>query len=422
MNNSSVSIIITAPVNVVSKQVISTIDKELGRGCDEFHLMPIPFYLMMQRMVYYILSKHDFHPMNEEQEIFDEIEDLLSGNSTVSKLCFAVLERFIELREGNVSKGLVSFSNEVIEPTKIHRESFHDPERVDHESLISQGEDIESFEKKRSGDGRLQGSDYESVQGNDEGSVQVSEGSMDDSATVLTRKMKAWSVKDILFFPDPLILIFAGQLLSCLPCTPLARLLMYCLSILNNAPFHKSVLDSLETNIKKYSSQVSEENTLSSVLKKFHVIVPFPAPVIKPPIGGPKCKPETMPLYYIMPEAISEALYLSLTQQDKAVACAILDQTLNEILSRRYEAALEGNFSSLNASDEEDVHYFDALSLHAIGLKKLLLVYLVDEWSVFERNVIEGVLRQYVADKMDTMGDYGVLQLVSSLKNHQINV
>ena len=381
IDNPFVSVIITAPVGVTTKPLISVIDKELSRGCKEHQLMPVPFHLMMQKMVYYIMSKYDFHPMNKEQDLLDSIQYMLCGNLAISKLCFSCLDRFIQQREGNVTNGLESFNNEVIFPSRIHIQSLKD---------YSASKNRKSFVEINE----------ENI--DDPSSVQVSESSVD---VIL---LKTQFMKDLNALPNPSVLVFASQLISCLPCSPLTRLLMYSLSILNNAPFRSNVLDCLETNILKYNPE-TESTDLVSVLKKYHLIVPYPSPVIKVPIGVKNSERETAVLYFIMPKAITETVYLSLTPADKVAACAILNQTLNEIQSRKYEAAFNVQVDGI----EDDTNYFDALSVHVVGLKHVLLDYLVGEWSLFKRDVIEKVIKQYIADKLDTVGDYGVLQLIN---------
>ncbi len=381
IDNPFVSVIITAPLAVTTKPLISVIDKELSRGCREHQLMPVPFHLMMQKMVYYIMSKYDFHPMNKEQDLLDSIQDMLCGNLAISKLCFTCLDRFIQQREGNVTNGLESFNNEVIFPSRIHIQSLKDNSASkNHKAFVEIKEDTVD----------------------DTSSVQVSESSVD---MIL---LKTQSMNDLNALPSPSVMVFASQMISCLPCSPLTRLLMYSLSILDSAPFRSTVLDCLETNILKYDPG-TESTDLVSVLKKYHLVAPYPPPVIKVPIGVKNSRRETTPLYYIMPKAISETVYLSLTPVDKVAACAILNQTLNEIQSRKYEAA----FNVQVDGREDDTNYFDALSVHVVGLKHVLLDYLVGEWSLFKTDVIEKVIKQYIADKMDTVGDYGVLQLLN---------
>ena len=383
LDNHYVSIIITAPVSVELKYLTTVLHKQLGRGCVERQLLPLPFHQVMQRIVYFVLSKYDFQPMNADQVILGNIESLLCGNSAISKLCLSLLERFIEQNDGSVEMGLASFNNEVIQPTVCHREGLLDrsDKRIDVAARFESDPCVDE-------------------------SVQVTDSDVDDSTNILMSKIRTRSPDEFLSLPDPVVLIFGSQLISCVPCNPLERVLMYSLSILNSAPFHCAVLDCLEAIIRKYSPQIEDVN-LGTVLIKYNVIVSYPPPVIKAQAG--KTLNGKTHSYYIMPEAISEAIYLSLYPKDKIVACALMNKTINEIQLRRYDAAtIEG----LSVLGEEYGNYFDVLSLHAVGLKQLLLDYLIGEWSTFERNVIESVVKQYISDKMDTVGDYGVLELI----------
>ena len=401
MHNKNISIIITAPISVTSKSIVSIAHSELSRGCVPTELLPLPFDQMMQRTVYHILSKYEFHPMNEDQNTLDDIEDLLCGSAVVSKLCFSTLDYFIERRGQDVGKGLETFTNEVIEPTRSMSERMIDYQVKD--------EKPNDKVKGNFGDGFLPAQEEEAF--DEGGSVQATEGLISDTAKVHRRTSR--SLEELEELPNPVVLVFACQLICCLPCSPLERVLMNCLSVLNSAPFHRTVLHSLEVDIRGYVALGTvnrEDHNLSGTLMKYSIIVPYPSPVIKLPVSSRAIlSDKDTPSYYHMPEAISEAVYLSLKEVDKVMACAILNRTLNELQSRRYDALMEG---TIKGEGSEDVNYFD---IHVVGLKRVLLSCLLDEWKVFMQETVEGIIKQYITDKTDTVGDYGVLELVNNL-------
>lgn len=428
MNNPHVSTIMMSPISINSNSFINTIHKVLVRGCTEHEVMPLDFSQSMQRLVYFILSQHELHPMNREQEVLESIQELMCGNAAIAKLCLAVLEKFIQQEDGVVSRGLETFSNEVISPTLTHQQKLGGVQETAVGAIGLDGDESTATAHKT--DSTLEheeGTSTSTLEGKGSvlGTVSLDSGDSTNTATPLedsvcvdsdtlpgepsestsvaqvsTASQHTKSERDVLQpLPDPLMLIFAGQLLSCMPCSAQTRVLMQCLSTLKGAPFHGLVLNKLSSAITKYSC-ISSDKDLALVLKSYHVIVPYPFPVVQAPVAMDT--DVAIPSYYIMPESITEAVYLSLSDEDKAALCGIIDRTLDEMSSSRVGAEHESN-QRLNGGH--------SLSMHVEGLKTMLLKYSTDDQNAFNGPVNEGVIQQYIEKKMKTR-EYGVSQLI----------
>ena len=393
MEKPNVHIIITTHISVASNSIVSTAHKSLNRGCHIHSLLPIPFLQSMQRIIYFIVRNYELSPMNHEQEILEEIEDLACGNSEVLTLFCAAIECIMEKCD-DVHIGLNTFFDTVVRRTnrRLEKQMLNSESKPETRTTVT----VSSKESSREEGGN---------------SVQVSEGTDQpvESVEIMDRESNFKTDEELQDTPNPAVLVFTQEIIHSLLHNQVEYFFLSCISTLNAAPIHNMVLNSLEGRIK---SLAGIENNLQVLAMKCNILVKYPCPVVSGPSNF-RTVPKNIDDYYVMPEVISEAFYMSLNKKDKAIACSMVNYTLNEILSRVDDVPTSQE--TTQQEETSDSHSYDYLSLHVIGLKQILLLCLKGEWSLFGSDVIESVTRQYIADKVSVSGSYEIMELLDNI-------
>lgn len=125
MRKSDVHIIICSSYTVHPDGVSKAAHEKLFRGCSVKYLSSLNPLQVTQRLVYPIISTHDFFPMNEEQVYLHELALLVVGSPAVVALTSAVMLYCIDESGGSVKDGLSAFKKSVILPIK---NTFQDDE------------------------------------------------------------------------------------------------------------------------------------------------------------------------------------------------------------------------------------------------------------------------------------------------------
>lgn len=109
--------IILSSGNIAPEKVTKMAHKELIRGCNVVTLKPLTWIQSAQRVVYYLMSLYDVCPMNEDQDLFQEIAELVRGCPCVIDLVCHSINALTMRQRGGVMQGLREFEVEVLEPT-----------------------------------------------------------------------------------------------------------------------------------------------------------------------------------------------------------------------------------------------------------------------------------------------------------------
>ena len=116
MQKSDVHIIVCSGLSIHPEGVSKPAHEKLFRGCSVKYLSPLNQLQVIQRLIYPIISTHDFFPMNDEQAFFHELSLLVGGSPAIVELTSAVLLHCIEQSDGLVQDGLNDFKQSVIFP------------------------------------------------------------------------------------------------------------------------------------------------------------------------------------------------------------------------------------------------------------------------------------------------------------------
>lgn len=102
---------------IAAEKVTNMAHKELIRGCNVVTLKPLTWIQSAQRVVYHLMSLYDVCPMNEDQELFQELAELVRGCPRVIDLVCHSINALTMHHRGGVMQGLRKFKIQVLEPT-----------------------------------------------------------------------------------------------------------------------------------------------------------------------------------------------------------------------------------------------------------------------------------------------------------------
>lgn len=382
IHKSNVHIIIIAHISSLPSKIADEAHKTLNRGCLQQELRPLPFLQSLQRIIYHVMSRFDLSPMNEEQKIFEEIEEASCGNPALIDLTCAVISDCIESCDHDPTVGLEKFNERVVkvaanelyklcEKQKMEYEEEHTSFTIsDHQGVLTLKKNIERSTVTKS----------------------------DESDITINPAM-----------------IFTQVLIQYISLNFLEYFLLSCLSFLKNIPLHSSVIDALENKLKKISQKDTEKD-LQKQLKRFSLLVRYPHPVLQAPKEKMKSSEMTTDsCYYFVPPVITEALYSVMENEDKAVICSVLYHTLDE-LSPNKQLICEEVSEQVESEETEVNKQCCHIAVHCIGLRQVLLSRVSQEWDLFGKDVFKSVVEQYVKEKINVQGEEGLVELLVDLE------
>lgn len=113
----STHIVVTSTGIIPQDTVTLEAHKELVRGCNVVDLKPLSSIQSAQRVVYFLMKRYDLCPMNEEQDLFEQVADLVRGSPYVVELVCHSANTIIKDHGGQVLEGLKRFKYEVVDAT-----------------------------------------------------------------------------------------------------------------------------------------------------------------------------------------------------------------------------------------------------------------------------------------------------------------
>ena len=129
MQKSDAHIIVCSGFSIHPEGVSKPAHEKLVRGCSVKYLNPLNQLQVIQRLIYPIISTHEFFPMNDEQAFFHELSLLVGGSPAIVALTSAVLLHCIDQADcdaqsaATVQAGLNDFKESVISPIKGTRQN-----------------------------------------------------------------------------------------------------------------------------------------------------------------------------------------------------------------------------------------------------------------------------------------------------------
>ena len=356
MRKHNAHIVITTHISSTPNRIADDTHKVLNRGISLQELKPLQFLSSMQRLVYNLMKNFDLVPMNNEQMIIEEIETCTCGHPALIDITNAVLRNFID--DGDCSKGLQKFYDEVITPTLAEcKAAFAKDE-------------LRASEKKQT------------QKTND---VQV-------PSNIIN--LSTHSVLDDLYCHSNPAIIYTQVVLKYIKLNHLQYTLLCSLAILNSVPVHAIVIDTLESMLKRLSN-VQVEMDIQELLKTYKLLVQYPHPVIKVP--DHVSKPTTISNtdeYFIVPPVICESLKSILSAKDKAMLPSIMYYMLDD----------------MSSEEHSDVPSF--IVLHCIALRQLLLDLVFKEYKLYSKDVFQTVVEKYFNEKIEVKGKDGLVEII----------
>ena len=109
--------IVLSSGHIAGEKVTNMAHNKLIRGCNVTTLKPLTWIQSAQRVVYYLMSLYDVCPMNEDQELFQELAELVRGCPCIIDLVCHSINALTMRHRGGVMQGLREFEIQVLEPT-----------------------------------------------------------------------------------------------------------------------------------------------------------------------------------------------------------------------------------------------------------------------------------------------------------------
>lgn len=117
VNRPTTHIVVTSTDTIAPETVANEAHRGLIRGCNIINLKPLTWIQSAQRVVYFLMSLYELCPMNEDQELFEMLADLVRGSPYVIDIVCHSINALTMRQRGGVMKGLREFEIKVLKPT-----------------------------------------------------------------------------------------------------------------------------------------------------------------------------------------------------------------------------------------------------------------------------------------------------------------
>lgn len=342
--------------------------------------------------------------MNDEQKIFNYMEELACGQPPLINITNSLLTDFISTSSSSISETLKKFHQEVISKTfnEIAAARIRE-ENANPDAKQKSMEEVRALSLKIGGFGLLK-----------------KPGDVTESHVSDTIHKTA--------------IIYAHELIGFAKLDPLEHLILSCLCFLYCTPVHGSIIDGLKKKINEiYQDLLPEGEYIEKAtwdnLVKFNFIVHYHHPVVQAPRSNQETCPED-DIYYIVPPVVCEAVQLSLNESDKIVASSLLHHVLislgNEFEEKyRIDDEEKGPLSLHNNEEKKSNPMYRMpspvstsskyLLLHCIALHGFLLRVISDDFKLYGRDVITTVAKDYIKEKLRVRREDAFAELVMDM-------
>ena len=397
----NVHILLTASISSTPETLGEQCHYSLTRGYQVHSIKPVHCLSASQRLIYNVVSQFDLAPMNDDQKIFNFMEELACGQPPLINITNSLLTDCIETSSSSISEALKKFNQEVIIKTFNEIEAARLREEKASPDIKQKSlEEVQALSLRIGGLGLLKKPNN------------VTESLVSDTI-------------------HKTAIIYAHELIGFAKLDPLEHLILCCLCFLYCTPVHCSVIDGIKEKINDIyqdlmpKGEYIEKATWDSLVK-FNFIVHYPHPVVQAPSSNQETCPEDE-TYYIVPPVVCEAVQLSMNESDKIVVSSLLHYVLINLRHQfedRYRIDEEEKGPLKDTEKKSNLTFrlpspvsttSKFMLLHFIALHGFLLGVISDDFKLYGRDIIATVAKDYIKDKLRVQREDAFPELVMDM-------